>query len=69
MQATDFRHQLLHGEFACLTLPVDDSREKQGRGEPEAGAQGHEDHDYGPWQLDGVHDLLVFQGARTDCLL
>ena len=47
LQSCSSWYQLLHGEFPVLALPVDGSREKEGRGEPEAGAEGDEDHEDG----------------------
>ena len=66
MQSRGFRHELLEGEFAGLILSVDDPGEEEGRGKPEGGAEGHEDHDHRPRELDGVHDLLVVEGPTTD---
>ena len=66
LQSSGSGHELLQGEFPRLILSVNNSGEKKGRGEPEAGAEGHEDHHQGLWELDGVHDLLLLQASITD---
>ena len=47
----------LEGESPGLVLSVHGAGEEEGRGEPEAGAQGHEHHHQGPGQLDLINHV------------
>ena len=49
----------LEAQSPGLVLAVHGAREEEGRGEPEAGAQGHEHHHQGLGQLDLInHDRV-----------
>ena len=68
LQSRGSRYQLLHGEFPRLALPVDDSREQQGRGEPEAGAEGQEGEEERSREVDCVdHHLFLWGLHTTNC--
>ncbi len=47
----------LEGESPGLVLPVHGAGEEEGRGEPEAGAQGHEHHHHRLGQLDLINHV------------
>ena len=54
----------LEAESPGLVLPVHGAGEEKGRGEPEAGAQGHEHHHQGPGQLDLINHVCQIEESE-----